>query len=555
MRIVTVFLLLALVRPWTAEAVVDVSTSELQESAAVMFPTGDLLPEVSGYEGFELQNEGNAENGVYAIYQAKLSLNPAIEEELPRLKLAVYAYSSQDSAESAFKSLRNSGSFYSGQKSILEENSHEILYKSAPGLSADLFGTINTEDDSLHLLEVNGNLLLHASLYRNSGDYYRPNIEAIAKVFADSATAKILFEEALDYIKLSLGILYQPKNSEYSAISEKSSLNLSELYSIPNHGNVNFEIYINSPASAVGTILDSSGIGASVDGDVYLYVDKDGYLLAGIYAPDFDSDCDIEAGWYRIKSDEAIRSYEWNSVSLSFGVDGFAIYLEGRVAASCDVSQARSDSALYFGDFPSDSIFESFSGYVKSLKTEFAVTKSGSKWDEVLANQLFVDLSNNDPDVDIFQYLQEAGIMLGSEGYLRPDEKLNRAEMVKILLKAYGYSAEEGPYPFWDAPADAWYSKYLATAYEIGMVEGHEDGRFLPSHEINRAEFFSMLLRISGAGKLSYDGQYSDVGEEDWYLNAAAFAAAKGLVAGDTFDAAKLITRREAAKAIYAMIK
>ena len=52
--------------------------------------------------------------------------------------------------------------------------------------------------------------------------------------------------------------------------------------------------------------------------------------------------------------------------------------------------------------------------------------------------------------------------MNGSEGNLRPDEYLNRAEMVKILLKAYGHSAEDGELPFVDTENDAWYTKIFS---------------------------------------------------------------------------------------------
>ena len=47
-----------------------------------------------------------------------------------------------------------------------------------PGAGADIFGGILTEDNSIHMLHMNGNILFHASIYRNSGEYYRPNVDA-----------------------------------------------------------------------------------------------------------------------------------------------------------------------------------------------------------------------------------------------------------------------------------------------------------------------------------------------------------------------------------------
>ena len=76
----------------------------------------------------------------------------------------------------------------------------------------------------------------------------------------------------------------------------------------------------------------------------------------------------MESGWYRITSSETLSPYEWNSVSLHYGVLGFSVSINGRVSASCDVSQGRSSNNLYFGDFPDDTIYESMSGYIQNLK-------------------------------------------------------------------------------------------------------------------------------------------------------------------------------------------
>ncbi len=555
MRILAAIVLFPFLSLATANAVVDIDSNELQSSISIIFPDKNAIPQASAYEKFDLQTKGGSGNGIYAIYEAKLSSNLAIKDELPRLKLSAYEYADQSAAEAAFKEIKNYGSFVNGQKNIIFEDDRNILYQSVPGPAADVFGGILTEDNSIHMLQMNGNVLFHASLYRNSGEYYRPNIEAFLSLVSDPEQVKEIFDKSIDFMKLGLGVLYQPSTSEYSAISEKSSLNLAEFFSVPKNGAINFDLYINDPASSVGTIFDSSGLSTAVEGDIYLYLNKDGNLMAGIYAPNFDSSCEMQSGWYRITTSSPLNSYEWNAVSLHYGVMGFSLSINDKVLASCDVSQARSGNNLYFGDFPNDSIYESMSGYINNLKMSPDKSADGRIWDDILSGQLFLDLSNTDPDVDIFQYLQSKGVMLGDQGYLRPDEFLNRAELVKVLLKAYNKNAEDGDFPFTDVDKSAWYAKYLATAYKIGIIEGHEDGQFLPSHQINRAEFYTILYRISGEKKLDYGGEYSDVNNKDWFITAATFAAANKLVTSTAFDAAALVSRRDAAKAIYALIK
>ena len=138
---------------------------------------------------------------------------------------------------------------------------------------------------------------------------------------------------------------------------------------------------------------------------------------------------------------------------------------------------------------------------------------------------------------------------------LYPDATLNRAEMVKILLKTFKKTLFVGlPLPFSDVPSDAWYVKYLSTGYEVGMIEGHEDGSFLPGHGINRAEFFTMLSRLD-TGRYYYEEEFLDVEEEDWYATAAAYATSKGLVTNLFFFPEDLLTRREAAQFLYELLQ
>lgn len=539
----------------SANAVVDISSSELQESAGIIFPGGSSLTNLSYYEEFNLETKGSADSGAYAIYEAKLSSNYYVYDELPQLKLSAYAYSSQASAEVAFASMSNYGSFYNGLKTVISSDSKNIFYQSAPGRGVDVFGTVTSEEYSLHLLHLNGSLLYHASFYRNGGEYNKTNVDAFLSLVDDQEEIKNLFDEGVEYMKMALSVLYLPTSSDFSAISEKSSFNLNELYSVPRNGNIDFDIYLSSPTSSAGTIFDSSGISDPADGDIYLYLASDAKLYAGIYAPDYDSNCNSESGWYKISSEEEINAYEWNTVSFHYGINGFWLSVNGDEASSCELSQSRSNKNLYFGDFPDDSIYESVGAYIDNLQMSYDYYSGSESWDEIFSNQLFVDLESDDEDYEVFEFLKDEGVFLGSGGYLNPDESLNRAEMVKILLKAYDYSSGTLDTPFLDVSSDEWYFKYLSKAYEIGMVKGNSDGNFSPAALINRAEFFTMLYRMSGQKKFYYRSEFADVSASDWYLTAAAFAINNNLLDEGVFLPSQVVTRREAAKAIYKMIK
>lgn len=537
---------LLLVSP--AWAAVGVTTAELQEARDIILPQGNGLESLEGFSHFSLQSKVNISGGVLADYEARLSQDPWQDSELPHLQIFVTAYEDQAAAQFAFTTLNAS--------QVLFEDERNLVYQSNGGNKVDVFNTVNAEYLSFHHVQVNGNLIFQVSLYRPDEAFNQKTSEQYVKAVADPSQALGILSDAIETMKLALGIVFPPSGVELSTKSEKSSLNLSELYEVPLHGRIGMQLYIGEPNGAVGTLLDSSGISTAEEGDIYLFVNSDGRLFAGLYAPDFDSNCPQQSGWYRIESTRSLHAYEWNEVALNFGVGGFYIELNGQVDGACSVAQARSEGDLYFGDFPGDGISESMIGSVKELRFLPRLTNSGLRWDDVLTNQLFLDLPNTDPDVPVFQFLKEEGIFVGSDGLLYPDHYLNRAEMVKILLRAFDYVASDGgSVPFWDVPSDAWYLKYLAKATQIGMIEGNPDGSFLGANTINHAEFYTMLSRVDKGKKLSYKNEFDDVVGGEWYLAGAAYAAREALLDGPLFDPEHRLTRREAAQALYTLLQ
>lgn len=532
-----------------AQAAVGVSSTELQASVALLLPSGDRLELLDGYSPFSLDTRESISGGIRAHYQSRLLLDPRVESELPELQLLVFSYATQVDAIAAVSQLQKSLS----DKTVLQSDSRNLFFRSDGGEDVDAFSTINAEYYSFHWVHSNGNLVYQASLYRTNGAFNEKNLKTYSSAISNLSKVKVVLSDLIETSKGMSGILFPPTDADNSLLTESDSVNLGDSVSVPSHGAVEFQVYINDPAGAVGTILDSSGADTADAGDIYLYLQKDGFLYAGLYAPVFDSDCPQEAGWYRLASTHSVSSYEWNDVRLHFGVGGFWLELNGVKEASCQVAQARSDNSLFLGDFPGDGINESMLGYIKGLVASASMTLNGQVWDTVLEQQLFLDLQNTDPDLPVFQYLKERGVFLGSDGMLNPDAVLNRAEMVKILLKAYGKTVSDGDLSFMDVGTDAWYHKYLFSAFQIGMILGHDDGSFLPAHSINRAEFFMMLSRL-GKNKTGTE-PFLDVTEEDWFEPAARYAYSKGLLGGLFFRPDILVTRREAARILYDLLK
>lgn len=100
-----------------------------------------------------------------------------------------------------------------------------------------------------------------------------------------------------------------------------------------------------------------------------------------------------------------------------------------------------------------------------------------------------------------------------------------------------------------------WAEADIGRAYSLGLIDGYEDGRFLPDASINRAEWIVMLERLLKSVKESATSAalpaFADAGAiPAWAKQAVENAAAKGLVTGyedGAFRPGAAVTRAELA--------
>ncbi len=100
----------------------------------------------------------------------------------------------------------------------------------------------------------------------------------------------------------------------------------------------------------------------------------------------------------------------------------------------------------------------------------------------------------------------------------------------------------------------------IYTAYERGIVEGYADGMFQPDEPVNRAEAVKMLLLSSSLEPFddeNYLETFTDVTEDDWFSSHVNTALSYEFVEGygdTTFRPGQSITRAEAAKIVLFMM-
>ncbi|MBU0577633.1 S-layer homology domain-containing protein [Patescibacteria group bacterium] len=156
-------------------------------------------------------------------------------------------------------------------------------------------------------------------------------------------------------------------------------------------------------------------------------------------------------------------------------------------------------------------------------------------------------------------YLNEVGVLGGySDGTFKPENTINRAEVLKVILSGAGIQpAETFEQLFPDVNADHWFAPYVLKAKELGFVKGNDiDGTFAPAREVNLAEFLKMLLIANGLNVDTLQGQsvVPNVPLDAWYASYVNYAAALGIIDRDSegnVDVSKILTRGEVANTIY----
>jgi hypothetical protein len=153
--------------------------------------------------------------------------------------------------------------------------------------------------------------------------------------------------------------------------------------------------------------------------------------------------------------------------------------------------------------------------------------------------------------------LKTRGIIRGySGGDLAPDRQVTRAELLKMVMEAAGVKEFRTTYDdyFFDVERTDWFVQYVETAYEQGIAGGYSDGNFRPNDSINRAEAMKLILQGFDVSLSTYKGgTFPDVTGNAWFSSYIGTAHELGLINGYSdgqFRPGNLMTRGEASKVI-----
>ncbi len=115
-----------------------------------------------------------------------------------------------------------------------------------------------------------------------------------------------------------------------------------------------------------------------------------------------------------------------------------------------------------------------------------------------------------------------------------------------LSLSAAALAAESSD-TFSDVGENSWYAGAVAYVSGKGYMNGYADGSFAPGTTVTYAQLYQTLYQIQGSPSTE-SSTFTDVPENSWYADAAAWAQSAGLAEGKAFNGSSGVTRESLAK-------
>lgn len=160
----------------------------------------------------------------------------------------------------------------------------------------------------------------------------------------------------------------------------------------------------------------------------------------------------------------------------------------------------------------------------------------------------FSDLSEGQNGYMEAMYLKKLGVLKGyDDGTFMPSKTMNRAEFVKVMHEAkhvYPHNLRNS-YCFNDVKND-WYAPFVCSAKVKGWVSGDSEN-FVPDREITLAEVVKIIMSISDVEvEKNEDGPWYDP-----YMLAATDMGWFDFAGISDVDPEREVTRAEVARLLY----
>ncbi len=172
------------------------------------------------------------------------------------------------------------------------------------------------------------------------------------------------------------------------------------------------------------------------------------------------------------------------------------------------------------------------------------------------AYEIFLDVKSDNEFGEYIESLKDKGIIGGyKDGSFKPDNKINRAELLKLLAVAAEADVEEDKLKdcFLDVKTE-WFAGYVCYAKNKNWVRGFDDGSYKPAQDVTKAAALKMILEA-----LDFDlpetvteKPFNDVPVDSWFAPYVTVAKENGIVkTAENFEPNHEVSRAEFSKMLY----
>lgn len=193
-------------------------------------------------------------------------------------------------------------------------------------------------------------------------------------------------------------------------------------------------------------------------------------------------------------------------------------------------------------------------------KVEFK-PKHFSKYSAAYANVAFTDLAGADWALAAIEGLAAREAINGvGHASFHPEGDVTRAEFIAMLMRTFDLADAKAVATFGDVERNAWYYSAVASAQQLGIVNGKDDGSFGVYDKISRQDMAVMIYRAAKAlnAELVQSAEtvpFADRAEISDYASEAVTAIRQsGIINGmseSIFAPKASSTRAQAAAVIY----
>ncbi|OCT15256.1 hypothetical protein A8709_14250 [Paenibacillus pectinilyticus] len=116
--------------------------------------------------------------------------------------------------------------------------------------------------------------------------------------------------------------------------------------------------------------------------------------------------------------------------------------------------------------------------------------------------------------------MQRSGLMLGDDTGFRPDDAITRGEIASIAARLLSVSSTTNSSNVgYTDTQEHWAFEAIKQASQAGILQGYADGTFLPDNKLNRAEAVKVLNRLFNRSTVDVkSSSWPDVPQTHWAL-------------------------------------